>query len=207
VTNPTKFWDRVAEGYARKPIADEAAYREKLRITREYLRPDMNVLELGCGTGSTAIEHAPHVRHVRAVDISPKMLDIARGRAAAANVDNVDFDVADVDTLDPGEEAVDAVLALSLLHLLEDRDAAIARVFALLEPGGIFVSNTVCLGDRLGFFRFLGPIGRWFGLIPYLAVFTVRDLEESLVRGGFVIDESWQPPRSHAVFIVATKPG
>ena len=51
----SKFWDRIAARYARKPVADEAAYRRKLAVTRDYLAPDMDVLEFGCGTGSTAI--------------------------------------------------------------------------------------------------------------------------------------------------------
>src|SRR5215217_1657238 len=60
-----RFWDNLAERYARQPIADEAAYQTKLDITRSYLHPDMAVLEFGCGTGSTALQHAPHVRHIR----------------------------------------------------------------------------------------------------------------------------------------------
>jgi cyclopropane fatty-acyl-phospholipid synthase-like methyltransferase len=57
----TKFWDRIAERYSKQPVADEAAYQKKLQVTREYFRPDMEVLEFGCGTGSTAIAHAPYV--------------------------------------------------------------------------------------------------------------------------------------------------
>ena len=61
-----KFWDRIAARYSKKPVADEAAYQKKLQITRKYLRPDSRVLEFGCGTGSTAIAHAAHVKHVLA---------------------------------------------------------------------------------------------------------------------------------------------
>ncbi len=31
----TKFWDKMAERYSKKPIADEAAYQKKLQVTRE----------------------------------------------------------------------------------------------------------------------------------------------------------------------------
>ena len=57
----SKVWDRFAKRYAKSPVADQDAYQKKLQITREYLRPDMEVLEFGCGTGSTAIAHAPYV--------------------------------------------------------------------------------------------------------------------------------------------------
>ena len=46
---PAKFWDRVAERYSKRPIADEAAYQKKLQVTREYFRPDMEIVEFGRG--------------------------------------------------------------------------------------------------------------------------------------------------------------
>ena len=67
-----KFWDWIAERYARTPVADEASYKKKLQITQDYLRPGMEVLEFGCGTGSTALIHAPHVKHIHAIDISSR---------------------------------------------------------------------------------------------------------------------------------------
>ena len=89
--HPSKFWDRHAERYSNSPVSDEESYQKKLQVTREYLRPDMDVLEFGAGTGSTAIAHAPHVKHIEAIDVSPKMVEIARGKAAANNVKNVTF--------------------------------------------------------------------------------------------------------------------
>ena len=59
-----KFWDRIAKRYSKQPVADETSYQKKLQITHEYLKPDMEVLELGCGTGSTAIIHSPYVKHI-----------------------------------------------------------------------------------------------------------------------------------------------
>ncbi|MEM9841084.1 MAG: SAM-dependent methyltransferase, partial [Pseudomonadota bacterium] len=62
-----KFWDRIAEKYARQPISNQKAYEIKLDLTREYFTPQSNVLEFGCGTGSTAILHAPYVAHIHAI--------------------------------------------------------------------------------------------------------------------------------------------
>ena len=77
-----RFWDRLAEKYASQPIADQATYEQKLAITRKYLTPESEVFEFGCGTGSTALLHAPHVRYILATDVAGNMLDIGRGRAA-----------------------------------------------------------------------------------------------------------------------------
>ena len=199
-----QFWDRIAERYAKKPVGDEAAYQKKLAVTREYFRPDMEVLEIGCGTGSTAIAHAPYVRHILATDISEKMIEIAKGRAGAAGVQNVTFESVSFEDLDAPTESVDVVLALSLLHLLEDKESAIARVHGMLRPGGIFVNNTVCLGDNMKWFRFIGPIGRWLGVFPLVRIFTRNELKESLVRAGFEIEHEWQPDK-RVIFIIARK--
>ena len=67
------FWDNSAQRYAKSRIQDEAAYRKKLEITQQYLQPDWSVLEFGCGTGSTAMVHAPYVKEVLATDISANM--------------------------------------------------------------------------------------------------------------------------------------
>ena len=200
-----KFWDRIAKRYAQNPVADEAAYQKKLQVTREYLRPDMEVLEIGCGTGSTAIDHAPHVKHIHATDISPRMIEIAQGKADAAGIHNVTFETLAIDDIERPDASLDAVLALSVLHLVEDRAAAINSVHAWLKHGGIFVTSTVCLGDTMKWFRFIEPIGRRLGLMPMVKVFSVGELVSSLTDAGFEIDYQWQPGTGKAVFIVARK--
>jgi 2-polyprenyl-3-methyl-5-hydroxy-6-metoxy-1,4-benzoquinol methylase len=202
-----RFWDRIAARYAAKPVPDRAIYEEKLRITRDLLRPGDRVLEIGCGTGSTALAHAPHVAHVLATDISAAMIAIAKEKAAQAGAANVTFRRAALAEIEPSEGPFDAVLALSLLHLLEDRDAALARIHALLRPGGVFVSSTPCLGDRMAAMRLILPVGRALGLFPLVRVFKRRALEESLARAGFAIERAWQPSPGAAVFLVARRPG
>ena len=211
MTKPTRFWDRIAENYAKKPVADEAAYQKKLQVTRGYFRPDMTVLEFGCGTGTTAIAQAPYVKHIHATDISAKMLEIARRKAAAAKVKNISFAQATLDDLDDADESYDAVMGHSILHLLEDRDAAIAKVHRLLRPGGVFVTSTVCLGDGMRYLKLIAPVGRLIGFMPMVRVFTANQLEASLTACGFRIDHRWLPPKGksafNAVFIVARKDG
>ncbi len=202
-----RFWDRIAKRYSRRPVADESAYQKKLEVTRDYLRPDMEVLEFGCGTGSTALVHAPCVKHIRAIDISSKMIEIAQGKADAERIDNVTFETLTMEELDVADETLDAVLGLSILHLLEDRDEAIAKVHRMLKPGGVFVSSTACLGDTMKWFRFIGPIGHFLGLIPMVRIFSVQELVDSLTAAGFEIDYQWQPGKGKAVFIVAKKAG
>jgi len=202
-----KFWDRIATRYSKQPIADEVAYQKKLQVTREYFRPDMEVLELGCGTGSTAIIYAPYVKHIHAIDISSKMIEIAKGKAAAKNIENITFKQSSIDDLCVQDQALDAVLGLSILHLLDNKKEVIAKVHKMLKPGGIFVSSTACLGDTMKFFKVIAPIGKFFGLMPLVRVFSTKELEDSLTDAGFEIDYQWQPGKAKAVFIVAKKAG
>jgi 2-polyprenyl-3-methyl-5-hydroxy-6-metoxy-1,4-benzoquinol methylase len=205
MAQPSRFWDRHAKGYAKRPVADEAAYQRKLQVTRDYLRPDMEVLEFGCGTGSTAIAHAPHVKRIRALDISSKMIEIAQGKASENKITNATFQQSSVDGLETPDASYDVVMGHSILHLIENKEAVIARVHRMLKPGGVFVSSTVCLGGRLPVLRAILPVGRFLGLLPLVKFFTVEELEGDLTDAGFRIDHQWQPDKSKAVFIVATK--
>ena len=200
-----KFWDRIAEGYAKQPIADEASYQKKLQVTREYFKPDMEVFEFGCGTGSTAITHASYVKHILATDISAKMIEIAQGKADAQNIENITFQQSKIDEFSVSEQTFDMVLGLSILHLLKNKEEVIAKVHKMLKPGGLFVTSTACLGDNMKWFKIIGPIGNFLGLIPFVKVFTVKELEDSLTDAGFAIDYQWQPGKNKAVFIVAKK--
>lgn len=200
-----KFWDKIAAKYAARPVADEAAYQRKLAMTRELLRPNMEVLEIGCGTGSTAIIHAPHVAHIRAVDISEKMIEIAKAKADEAGISNIDFEAAEFDELAVPNDSVDVVLALSFLHLVEDKQAVIGRIHRMLKPGGLFVSSTACLGDSMAWIKYIVPIGQLFGQMPMVKVFTTEQLKTAIQTAGFAIEEAWQPGKGKSLFLIARK--
>jgi ubiquinone/menaquinone biosynthesis C-methylase UbiE len=204
----TKLWDRFAEGYAKKPIADEQAYQKKLQVTQQYLKPDMNVLEIACGTGSTSILHAPHVQHILATDISSKMIAIAQQRAADAQVTNVDFEQASIEQLEIAAGSKDVVLGLSILHLLRNKQDVMQEVHTWLKPGGLFVTSTVCMADmdlatRI-FAKTLLPIGQLFGVLPNVYSFSQEELKNSMQDSGFSIEYEWQPKRG-AAFIIGKK--
>lgn len=200
-----RFWDRIAERYSKHPVADEPAYQKKLLVTREYLRPDMDVLEFGCGTGSTAIAHAPYVKHIHAIDISSNMIEIARRKAAANHVNNVTFECSALNELNLGDQTLDVVLGLSILHLLDNKEEAIAKVYRMLKPGGVFVTSTICLEGAMRLFKVIIPIGKALGLMPLVKVFKTKELLSSLIDAGFEIDYQWQPGKRKAMFVVATK--
>ncbi len=205
MTQPSRFWDRHAKGYAKRPVADETAYQRKLKLTQDYLSPDMEVLELGCGTGTTALIHAPFVKHITGIDISRNMIEIARAKAETGNVKNVTFQQSSIDNLEMSDSSYDVVMGHSILHLLENKEAVIARVHRMLKPDGVFVSSTACLGGRVPVLRAILPVGHFLGLLPLVEFFTAEELERDLMDAGFRIDHRWQPSKDKAVFIVASR--
>ena len=66
----TKFWDRIAKRYSKKPVPSQEIYEEKLKKTQAVFTPEMKVLEVGCGTGTTSLIHAPFVKNIIATDFS-----------------------------------------------------------------------------------------------------------------------------------------
>lgn len=202
----TRFWDKIAEKYARRPVGDEDAYREKLRRTQSYLTPDAQVLEFGCGTGTTALIHAPFAAHIRATDVSAGMIRIAKDKAAAQGVENVEFLQAGVDDLTVAPDSLDMVMAHSILHLLEAPEVAVAKAFEWLKPGGVLISSTVCLREAMPVFTVVGPVLHAIGVIPYVKMLRQRDVEAMMKDAGFEIEETWRPDRKKSLFLVARKP-
>lgn len=202
-----KFWDAKAEAYAKSAISDEESYERKLRETQSLLCSDMRVLEFGCGTGATAVQHASHVQHIDALDISENMLEIGRNRATEANVSNITFARATLAEFNADASSFDVVVGLNVIHLMPKRAAVLREVARVLKPGGVFVSSTACLGNSyLRFIRLLAPLGKLLGLMPDVFVMTESELAAEIESAGFAIETKWHHGIGEInVFIIARK--
>ncbi|MFV1463149.1 MULTISPECIES: class I SAM-dependent methyltransferase [unclassified Phaeobacter] len=200
MTTDARFWDRIAPKYAKSKIRDEAAYQYTLERTRAYLKAGDHVLEVGCGTGSTAIALSDAVSAMTATDLSEGMLRIGRDRAAQAGADNVTFEHCGDDALPAGP--FDVVMAFNLLHLVLDVDAALASVAERVPSGKLFISKTPCLGEARGslkywMFSVLIPLMRLVGKAPSsVALLSIAELEAAVERAGFEIIETGNYPIS-----------
>ena len=184
-TSPEKFWNLIASKYAASPIADRSAYETKIQDIKTYLAPEMTVLDIGCGTGTQCGDIADTVKQVTGIDISRKLLAIAEQRMAERKLDNVTFLQTSVfdERFAPG--SFDLVMAFHVLHFFDDIDAGFQRIHDLLTPGGLFISETACLGEKGQFtgklLRFMG----YLGLLPTMNMLTTRQLEQALDKAGF----------------------
>jgi len=206
MTTSESFWDKIAPRYAKSPIKNMTAYDETMARTRSHLCASDVVTELGCGTGSTAILLAPNVAEMTATDISGNMIDIGRGKAQADGVENITFVKGDAAASGVAPTSQDAVLAFNLLHLVPDLPAALNEAHALLKPGGVFISKTVCLAEKGWHIRMIVSVMRLFRLAPYVNFLKISDLENMVETAGFKIVETGNYPASPpSRFIVARK--
>ncbi len=186
------MWDRLAKNWDTPGVSlgeDDLRVIEK---TKRYLRPGDTVLDYGCATGSIALEIAKTATAVRGIDLSSKMIEIARRKAVGQKMENIEFAQATIFDESLNKESFDLILAFSLLHLLENPPQAIKRIHQLLKPGGLFIAATPCLGGN-GFVSLLIRIPVFLlskiGILPPVQFFSVPELETTIANEKFQIVE------------------
>jgi len=183
-----RFWDRSSRKYAKGAVADPAGYQSTLDRTRSLLKPGDRVIELGCGTGTTALRLADDVQSYLATDFSAEMIEIAREKQGASSIPALAFQIATAETLALEAGPFDLVLGFNYLHLVRDLPGTLLRIHALLAPAGLFISKTPCLGDMNPLIRIaLLPAMRAIGMAPYAGAFRATELCEVMETAGFEV--------------------
>ena len=180
-----KNMDAFAENEGLKKF--EARRNEKLE---KYLMGRDRILDYGCGTGTLSLKLAGRVKEIHGIDFASGMIEIAQRKAAESGVDNTCFMQATI--FDPRLEmgSYDAVLAWGILHLVDDREQVVNRIYELLKPEGLVVSATECMGEKKTPITSLLSFLMKIGIFPIsLKFFTVAELEESFTVSGFQIVE------------------
>ena len=198
------FWNKAAPKYAKDAIGDMPAYEETLDRMREILQPHHRVLELGCGTGSTALELADSVDRYIGTDVASKMVKIAKGKLTEQSPQNLSFAVQDAGVMTSGSN--DVVLALNLLHLLPDLENTLAEIYKALPSGGLLISKTGLLKDGLWLLPLVIPLMRTIGKAPFVRSLSEESFIGLLENAGFKVTEKLvQGGMVPRVFIVAQK--
>ena len=208
LTKDAAFWTRKAPAYAKSAIADPSGYERTLARTANLIAGRSTVLELGCGTGMTALRLAPLVGSYLATDLSPGMISQARARAGATPPDGLVFTTATARDLATERLRVGAVLGFSYLHLLRDLVPTLDAIHTMLDPGGLFISKTPLVGEMSPLIRAAIRPAQWLGLAPHVLMLTEDGLRNALVAAGFQIMETARHgsgAKDTRLFIVARK--
>lgn len=201
------FWNANAERYACKSVVNPGAFERKIDVTKS-LMPRSVVPDIGCGTGSLALRLAPFC--------SP------RPWARCSQRDDPHRERQDARPEDRKRDLLHRFvrrqlhrvrrrksrwnLRVQLLHLFEDRPAALAWVDRLLKPGSFLVSSTVCLGKSRIPYGAVLRLMRWLGKAPLVKIFSKHVIDEEIRQAGFV--DLVQPDvgaEPRITFVVASK--
>lgn len=184
-----KFWDRMANQFDNRSWHFEQPPVEE---TKQYLKISDIVLDYGCATGTVTLEIAGNVKVIQGIDISSKMIELAKGKASKRKIENVDFIQSTIFDERYNREHYDVILAFNILHFFKNTKTELQRINELLRPGGLMIIATACMGEKtflnmLQFLLFSPLIAS--GIIPYMKFFKFAELEDSIVNENFQIVE------------------
>jgi ubiquinone/menaquinone biosynthesis C-methylase UbiE len=143
-TDPVKdavrdHWSRRAATFDQAPnhsIHNEAQRAAWHRHVQAWSGPEqIDVFDIGCGTGFFSLQFAALGDRVRGLDISPEMVELARAKAAEAQLD-VDLAVGDVEATGFAQDSFDLAIERHVLWTLPHPDRALAEWRRILRPGG-----------------------------------------------------------------------
>lgn len=172
---------------------------EKLRRHTIDLLGDVDgatVLDLGCGTGRNLpllVEKVGEQGRIVAIDYSAGMLKKAEERIRSNGWKNIELIRTDAATLEHVSAPVDAVVAVWVLGIVYDLDAAIERSMSLIRPGGmIAIMDFGKSRPERGPLRWLSPVYsrilRWAG-IDSATDLDIAKLEAKWARGKETLQE------------------
>jgi SAM-dependent methyltransferase len=125
--------DWSAGEYERTAAELEPASRHVVALAS--LVPGERVLDLACGTGNAALLAAAAGARVTGLDPAPRLLEVARARAAAAGAD-AEFVAGDALALPFDDGAFDAVVSVFGVIFAPDPARAVEEILRVLAPGG-----------------------------------------------------------------------
>ncbi|MGB0920682.1 MAG: class I SAM-dependent methyltransferase [Alphaproteobacteria bacterium] len=204
MVDSASFWDKAAAKYVASPIKDIETYEAWLAQVRAHLKPTDKVLEMGCGSGATALLLADSVAHITATDISANMISYGFEQAKTDGVENITFTQAVAgETPLPGP--FDVVMAFNLIHLLPDPMAALVQMREQMAPGGLLITKTPCLANKW-LWRIPINVLQLIGKAPHVNFFSQQQFEDVVTQSGFeIIEAETYPKGGMSRLIIARK--
>lgn len=221
-----QLWDRRAHTWHHEGSVGLESVISAV-LDQAAAEPGCVAVDLGCGSGQLSVPLARLGAHVTAVDISPKMIDMVRARAAEEHLDQLTAQVAPVERLSIPAQSVDLVVTNYALHHLHDGDkqAVVRAAAGWLRPGGRLVVGDMMFGrgatkrdreiirSKVTTLLQRGPSG-WYRVAKNVLRFSLRLRERpvsadtwcSYFRAAGFDDVTFHPVVSEAGIVVGRKP-
>ncbi len=149
ITDPVKMRAAAAYNAAADHFDDEAlglwAEYGRRTVERLALQAGATVLDVGCGTGASAIPAAVQVGpdgKVIAVDLADRPLEIARRKAASRKLENIEFRLGDMEDLGYPDQHFDAVVCVFAIFFVADVAKQIRELWRMVRPNGQLAITT-----------------------------------------------------------------
>lgn len=144
-----RFWNWFSGKYDRFiEITLGNTYRQLYKMLTEDIADSDYVLEIATGTGLLSFEICNHVNQIKAIDISPKMIQLAIEKQQMKKITNIGFEVGDSCNLIFKNNSFDVVIASNVLHLLFFPEKALSEIRRVLKPGGKAILPTFCHAEN-----------------------------------------------------------
>jgi len=134
-----RYWDNQAATFDQEPdhgLRDPQTLAAWTELLKTWLpSTPIEVLDIGCGTGSLSVVLAGLGHQVTGIDLSPAMLAQARDKAAAHGY-QIEFQVMNAALLELPEQRFDLLICRHLLWALPEPEKVLLRWLELLKPGG-----------------------------------------------------------------------
>lgn len=128
-------WDKVSAGYDKFTRGFLGKYSEK-GLAEFELRPEMKLLDVACGPGTTSLLACSAVGSIEAVDFSESMVSIFREHIRERGLEKINVRVADGQSLPFQDEVFDRAVSMFGLMFFPDRVKGMREIFRCLKKGG-----------------------------------------------------------------------
>ena len=182
-TDNKQFWQRWASCYGPLMQSSEPLYAAIAQQMQPHLTPEMNVLELACGSGQLSFRLSRLVRDWEATDFSPKMIAQAKLKPRGAGLH---FSVQDATSLPYADETFDAVLIANALHIMPRPEKALAEIYRVLKPGGQLLFSTLLVDSLWQLREAWGAVDGHAHVNRFLAL---PQLQQAIGAAGFQAPE------------------
>ena len=144
-----------------------------------------SVLEIGCGSGNGTklIRKYFNPRHISAIDLDEKMIEIAQ---RSVHDEPTTFQVMDASNLDFSNDSFDAIFDFSSIHHIPNWKKCIGELKRVLKAGGKLILEEFSIDTFSGF---PGSLYRSLLSHPYEEMFSTEEIIQHIENVGFRIDD------------------